>query len=108
MGKKNRIKGNNERNKNNTTVPKNNTGENAEKFKAYHLDNILPKLQEVKQASISFTSLTVFFCYLTYMLIFHSLSNMPIKSLFYGVVARFWMQPNIIVYVWVGLGLAYI
>lgn len=44
-----------------------------------------------------------------YMLVFHSLSNLPLNErLLYGVHMRFWQQPNIIAFVWLGLGLQYV
>jgi len=43
--------------------------------------------------------------YVFYMLVFHYLSNLPLVELFYGVVARFWMQPNLLVFLWAGVGL---
>ena len=37
---------------------------------------------------------------------FHSLSNLPLDNpLLFGIHARFWMQPNILLFVWVGVGL---
>jgi hypothetical protein len=40
-----------------------------------------------------------------YLGVFHSLSNMPLKNpLLYGVHARFWMQPSIVVAVLVAIG----
>lgn len=47
--------------------------------------------------------------YAFYMLAFHSLSNLPLKErLLYGVHMRFWQQPNVIVFIWVGLGFQYL
>jgi hypothetical protein len=44
-----------------------------------------------------------------YMLVFHSLSNLPLNErLLYGVHMRFWQQPNIIAFVWLGLGLQFV
>jgi hypothetical protein len=41
-----------------------------------------------------------------YLLVFHTLANLPLHNpLLYGVHARFWMQPNIIVFVLSGVGL---
>jgi hypothetical protein len=40
-----------------------------------------------------------------YLIVFHSLANLPLSDkLLYGVHQRFWMQPNVIVYIMVGLG----
>ncbi|RLN84226.1 hypothetical protein BBJ28_00016063, partial [Nothophytophthora sp. Chile5] len=43
-----------------------------------------------------------------YMVVFHALANLPIsEGLIYGVQMRFWQQPNVIVFLWLGLGLNY-
>lgn len=40
-----------------------------------------------------------------YITVFHSLSNLPLSDkLLYGVHQRFWMQPNIIVFILAGIG----
>lgn len=40
-----------------------------------------------------------------YFLVFHSLSNLPLDNpLLYGVHQRFWMQPNVILFLMAGLG----
>lgn len=40
-----------------------------------------------------------------YFTFFHSLANLPLSDrLLYGVHQRFWMQPNILYFLWVGLG----
>ncbi|POM67008.1 Hypothetical protein PHPALM_17053 [Phytophthora palmivora] len=47
--------------------------------------------------------------YIFYMVIFHSLANLPIsEGLIYGVQMRFWQQPNVVVFTWFGIGLGYI
>ena len=44
--------------------------------------------------------------YAFYQVVFHTLSNMPLKTpLLFGVHARFWMQPNIILFVFLGRAL---
>ncbi|KAL7691825.1 hypothetical protein Plhal304r1_c008g0032451 [Plasmopara halstedii] len=46
--------------------------------------------------------------YTFYMIVFHSLANLPInEGLLYGVQMRFWQQPNVIVFIWFGIGLGY-
>ncbi|ETV78915.1 hypothetical protein, variant 2 [Aphanomyces astaci] len=48
----------------------------------------------------------VAFMYTFYLIVFHALSNMPLtEGLLYGVHMRFWQQPNIILFVWGGVGL---
>ncbi len=38
---------------------------------------------------------------------FHTLSNLPLgEGLLYGVHMRFWQQPNVIVFIWLGVGLS--
>ncbi|KAL3662100.1 hypothetical protein V7S43_012902 [Phytophthora oleae] len=47
--------------------------------------------------------------YTFYMVVFHSLANLPIsEGLIYGVQMRFWQQPNVLVFTWFGVGLGYI
>lgn len=47
--------------------------------------------------------------YSFYMVVFHSLANLPIsEGLIYGVQMRFWQQPNVVVFTWFGIGLGYI
>ncbi|CAM9947642.1 unnamed protein product, partial [Ectocarpus fasciculatus] len=42
---------------------------------------------------------------LFYFLVFHSLSNLPLSDkLLYGIHQRFWMQPNVVTFMWVGIG----
>ena len=52
------------------------------------------------------TSQLVWAMFVVYVVMFHSLSNLPLsESMPFEVHRRFWMQPNIIVAVWVGIGL---
>ncbi|GMF57577.1 unnamed protein product [Phytophthora fragariaefolia] len=47
--------------------------------------------------------------YLFYMVVFHSLANLPIsEGLIYGVQMRFWQQPNVVIFAWFGIGLGFI
>lgn len=42
---------------------------------------------------------------LFYFVVFHSLSNLPLSNiLLYGVHQRFWMQPNVVTFIFIGLG----
>ena len=44
-----------------------------------------------------------------YLIIFHSLSNLPLhQKLLYGVHQRFWMQPHILAFILVGYGLSFL
>lgn len=45
--------------------------------------------------------------YVTYMVVFHMLANLPLdQPLYLGVHVRFWMQAHLIAYGWLGLGAA--
>lgn len=42
-----------------------------------------------------------------YLVVFHALANLPVhESLFREVTARFWHQPHLVAFVWLGFGLA--
>ena len=44
--------------------------------------------------------------WVSYLILFHSLSNIDLGgSLTFGVHARFWMQPNVIAFLWMGMGI---
>lgn len=46
------------------------------------------------------------FAYFFYIIVFHLLANLPVdKPLFFGVQIRFWMQPHIIAFFWIAIGL---
>jgi len=48
---------------------------------------------------------TLVACYVIYLVVFHSLANLPIKvPLFLAVHARFWQMPNSTLFVFVGVG----
>jgi 4-amino-4-deoxy-L-arabinose transferase-like glycosyltransferase len=54
---------------------------------------------------VRYTPLVIFFTLVFYIVIFHSLSNLPLNvELLYGVHQRFWMQPNIILFMLSGIG----
>ncbi|EKX50366.1 hypothetical protein GUITHDRAFT_104174 [Guillardia theta CCMP2712] len=48
-------------------------------------------------------------CYLFYIIVFHSLANLPIKvPLFLAVHARFWQMPNSTLFLFVGIGFEFL
>ncbi len=50
-------------------------------------------------------STLIFSMFFTYILIFHSLSNLPLnEAMPFEVHRRFWMQPNLILCIWIGIG----
>lgn len=53
-----------------------------------------------------YTLTVLFISYSFYLLVFHSLSNLPLsETLLYAIHQRFWMQPNVLVFYWSGVGL---
>eukprot|EP00475_Leptophrys_vorax_P037040 TRINITY_DN6334_c0_g1_i1.p1 TRINITY_DN6334_c0_g1~~TRINITY_DN6334_c0_g1_i1.p1 ORF type:complete len:741 (-),score=147.68 TRINITY_DN6334_c0_g1_i1:51-2273(-) len=48
----------------------------------------------------------LFMAWLLYVIAFHYLANLDLRPLFLGVQMRFWQQPNLIVYVFAGVGLS--
>lgn len=72
-------------------------------------DNTLKSPQSlISERECSFTPLIFFLVLIFYFLIFHSLANLPLgDNLLYGVHQRFWMQPNIIMFILAGIGYNY-
>ena len=55
-----------------------------------------------------FAPMLLLIMFFVYILVFHSLSNLPLhKAMPFEVHRRFWMQPNIILCVWSGIGITY-
>jgi hypothetical protein len=64
---------------------------------------------DTKSLKLNNLSLSIFLTWLFYTCVFFYLSNLSLEEkLLYGVNARFWMQPNIIAFIWIGLGLSFI
>lgn len=75
---------------------------NSERTPAGRVSSFLGSLDD--EGSSIFTVLLV--SLISYLVVFHWLSNMPLDDpLLFGVHARFWMQPNILVFVFCGLGI---
>ena len=52
-----------------------------------------------------YTPVAIAFAQFFYFGVFHSLSNLPLSDkLLYGIHQRFWMQPNVVTFIWVGIG----
>ncbi|KAL3793179.1 hypothetical protein ACHAW5_001407 [Stephanodiscus triporus] len=48
---------------------------------------------------------TILFALIFYLFVFHSLSNLPLSNpLLYGIHQRFWMHPNILMFMLIGIG----
>lgn len=63
------------------------------------------KVEEIEVNTDS-VGMVLVLSYVFYIIVFHSLSNMPLnEELLYGVQARFWMQPNILVFLFAGFGM---
>lgn len=70
-------------------------------------------LSSREAALAALTPVVVILSLAFYLVVFHSLSNLPIagtagerNELFYGVHQRFWMQPNVVAFYLAGLGFA--
>ncbi|KAF0686293.1 Aste57867_21899 [Aphanomyces stellatus] len=60
-----------------------------------------------RSSSLDSVGFVVVFVYAFYLVVFHSLSNLPLtEGLLYGVHMRFWQQPNVVLFVWGGVGLS--
>jgi hypothetical protein len=56
-------------------------------------------------AECAYTPLVLLGTLVFYFAVFHSLSNLPLHDrLLYGVHQRFWMQPNILMFIFLGVG----
>lgn len=56
----------------------------------------------------SFTVVTVV-CFVLYLVVFHALANLPVdQPLFLEVTSRFWHQPHLVAFVWLGFGAAHV
>lgn len=61
--------------------------------------------ETIDSNEIKYTPVIFLFTQMFYFYIFHSLSNMSLKNkLLYGVHQRFWMQPNVLLFIWSGTG----
>ncbi len=55
----------------------------------------------------SFTGVSVV-CFVLYLVVFHALANLPVdQPLFLEVTSRFWQQPHLVAFVWLGFGAAH-
>jgi hypothetical protein len=60
----------------------------------------------ISQAECRWTPAVLIFTEMFYLCVFHTLSNLPLSDkLLYGVHQRFWMQPNILLFIWIGIGI---
>ena len=51
------------------------------------------------------TPYVILFTQLFYFAVFHNLANLPLgDKLLFGVHQRFWMQPNVLLFIWCGIG----
>lgn len=64
--------------------------------------NLLVQNEEIRVGIVAILSYALLF----YLVVFHSLANLPLKTpLLFGVHQRFWMHPNILCFILGGLGL---
>ena len=63
-------------------------------------------LSSAKNKKARFFGCTLTACFVFYCCIFHTLSNLPLHNpLLFGVHQRFWQQPNIVLFIFMGFGL---
>jgi hypothetical protein len=63
----------------------------------------------VNENEAKLTPVVLLFVWMFYFAIFHSLANLPLgDKLLFGVHQRFWMQPNILLFAWAGVGFDYV
>jgi hypothetical protein len=59
----------------------------------------------VRRSDARWTPLILLITQCFYFAIFHTLSNLPLgDKLLFGVHQRFWMQPNVLLFTWTGIG----
>jgi hypothetical protein len=64
------------------------------------------EIASISQTECRWTPVVLIFTEIFYLCVFHTLSNLPLSDkLLYGVHQRFWMQPNILLFIWIGIGI---
>lgn len=59
----------------------------------------------ISPTEAAWTPVALLITQLFYFGVFHSLANLPMKDkLLFGVHQRFWMQPNVLLFMWAGIG----
>lgn len=67
---------------------------------AFFLPEPLVSVQDTRFLPLALLATQTF-----YFAVFHSLSNLPMTDrLLYGIHQRFWMQPNVLLFMWAGIG----
>jgi hypothetical protein len=60
---------------------------------------------QVSATDAAWTPLAFLLTQLFYFGVFHNLANLPLHNkLLYGIHQRFWMQPNVLLFTWAGIG----
>ena len=60
---------------------------------------------QVFAAEADWAPVVLFLTQVFYFGVFHSLANLPLSNrLHYGINQRFWMQPNVLLFTWAGIG----
>lgn len=62
-------------------------------------------LSEIREEDCRWTPFVLLLTQVVYFGVFHTLANLPLQDkLLYGVHQRFWMQPNVLLFTWAGIG----
>mmetsp|Transcript_21880 Transcript_21880/g.41176 ORF Transcript_21880/g.41176 Transcript_21880/m.41176 type:complete len:773 (-) Transcript_21880:59-2377(-) len=63
------------------------------------------QVQDKEKVNAAKAVVAIFGCWVFYLCVFHTLANLPLSNpLLYGVHQRFWMQPNILFFIFAGVG----
>uniref|UniRef100_A0A7S3NHK6 Uncharacterized protein n=1 Tax=Aureoumbra lagunensis TaxID=44058 RepID=A0A7S3NHK6_9STRA len=89
-----------------STISKNSKQRRKSRLRAYNEEKKGHGGDTNESAPLSEVALPLAATLWFYLFLFHSLSNLPLDDpLLYGVHARFWMQPNLIIALFAGIGI---
>lgn len=93
---------------NNTSNNENNNYKNNLKSKNKKFTTIIknkPIINSNDFNATKYTPIVLTLTWLFYLIVFHSLANLPLSDpLLFGVHSRFWMQPNVLLFAYSGIG----
>mmetsp|Transcript_21047 Transcript_21047/g.30398 ORF Transcript_21047/g.30398 Transcript_21047/m.30398 type:complete len:795 (-) Transcript_21047:201-2585(-) len=85
------------------------TSKGAGQVSLSHLSPTENETNLISMQEASYTQVVLVCTYIFYFIVFHSLSNLPLDNkLLYGVHQRFWMQPNVLLFIFGGMGFIFV
>merc|ERR1711871_1376846 len=88
------------------TDQNNNDNDSSESSNNYMENNDMERLINANETV--FTAIILVVVYIFYFCVFHSLANLPLgDKLLFGIHQRFWMQPNVLLFCFAGVGFNY-